>query len=162
MPKKDTLFKDTFGADALKEPFNRKAALYLQAKMGAFIKDPAKRADAEDKIKNLLESSMGQQYNQVSYSKGKEALDGTKGRWYAKTPGAMQFMCRPIRHTLCKGLLIDLDLVNCHPVILLGLCKKRNIIHRHLERYVRLSSMRWWRLGVSQKGTRPRNWFLWP
>lgn len=136
MPKKDTLFNDTFGAHSLKEPFNRKAALYVQANLEDFIQDPAKRADAEDKIKSLLESSMGQQHNKVSYAKGKEALDGTKGRWYAKTPGAMQFMSRAIRHTLCKGVLIDLDLVNCHPSILLGLCKKRNIIHRHLERYV--------------------------
>ena len=136
MPKKDSHFRDTFGVDTLKEPFNRKAALYLQANLGEFIEDPAKRTDAEDNVKNLLDCSMGQHYNKVSYSKGKEALDGTKGRWYAKTPGAMQYLCRPIRHTLCKGHLIDLDFVNCHPTILLGLCKKLSIIHQHLERYV--------------------------
>jgi hypothetical protein len=136
MPKNDTLFKKTFGVDALKEPFNRKAALYLQANLGDFIEDPAKREVAENKIKDLLNSSMGQHHNRVLYAKGKEALDGTKGRWCAQTPGAMQYMSRRIRHTLCKGLWIDLDFVNCYPTILLGLCKKLSIIHQHLERYV--------------------------
>ena len=137
MPKKDTLFKDTFGVDALKEPFNRKAALYLQENLGDFIEDAAKRADADDKIKKLLESSRGRDYNKVSYSKGKEALDGNKGRWFAKTPGAMQYLSRSLRHTLCKELWIDLDFVNCHPTLLLGLCKRLGIVHRRLKRYVR-------------------------
>jgi hypothetical protein len=92
MPKKDSHFRDTFGVDTLKEPFNRKAALYLQANLGEFIEDPAKRTDAEDNVKNLLDCSMGQHYNKVSYSKGKEALDGNKGRWFAKTPGAMALL----------------------------------------------------------------------
>jgi hypothetical protein len=137
MPKKDTLFKDTFGVDTLKEPFNRRAALYLQANLEDFIKDPAKRADADDKIKKLLESSRGRAYNKVSYSKGKAALDGTTGRWFAKTPGAMQYLSRSLRHTLCTELWIDLDFVNCHPTLLLGLCKRLGIIHRRLKRYVR-------------------------
>jgi hypothetical protein len=137
MPKKDSLFKDTFGVDALKEPFNRKAALYLLENLGDFIEDPAKRADADDKIKKLLESSRGRDYNKVCYSKGKEALDGNKGRWFAKTPGAMQYLSRPIRHTLCMGLWIDLDFVNCHPTLLLALCKRLGIVHLRLKRYVR-------------------------
>jgi hypothetical protein len=70
----------------VKQPFNRKVALYLQANLGEFIEDPAKREDAEDNVKNLLDCSMGQHYNKVSYLKGKEALDETKGRWYAETP----------------------------------------------------------------------------
>ena len=66
MPKKDSLFTDTFGIDALKEPFNRNAALYLQEHLADFIQDPAKRVDAADNIKNLLDRSMGRDYNKVS------------------------------------------------------------------------------------------------
>ncbi len=29
---------------------------------------------------------------------------------------------REIRHTLCKGTLIDIDIENCHPVLLLQIC----------------------------------------
>ena len=137
MPKKDAHFIDAFGVGTLKERFNRKAALYLQANLGDFMEDTAKRADADDKIKKLLESSRGRDYNEVSYAKGKEALDGKKGRWFAKTPGAMQYLSRPIRHTLCMGLWIDLDFVNCHPTLLMALCKRLRIPHPHLKSYVR-------------------------
>ena len=57
----------------------------------------------------------------MSYSKSKNS-DGD-GRWFAKNMGSMQNMKRGIRHTICKGIWIDLDIVNCHPTLLLQLCK---------------------------------------
>ena len=57
----------------------------------------------------------------VTYTKASKA--NGRGRWFAKHPGAMQGMKRQIRHTICKGLWIDLDFVNCHPVLLSKLCK---------------------------------------
>ncbi len=55
-----------------------------------------------------------------------------RGDGMQRPPGAMQYMCRPIRHTLCKCHLI----VSTLSTILLGLCKKLSISHQHLQRYV--------------------------
>lgn len=45
-------------------------------------------------------------------------------------------MHRPTRHALCKGIYVDIDMVNCHPSILSQICKQ----HKHpcpkLDKYV--------------------------
>jgi hypothetical protein len=43
---------------------------------------------------------------------------------------------REIRHTLAKNNYVDLDIVNCHPVILYQICVKNQIFPIHLKRYV--------------------------
>ena len=43
---------------------------------------------------------------------------------------------REIRHTLCKGTFIDIDIENCHPVILLQICEANDIGCKYLKRYV--------------------------
>jgi len=42
---------------------------------------------------------------------------------------------RPTRHTIIKNM-VDIDIVNAHPVILLQLCKKFNYPHNYLNQYV--------------------------
>jgi hypothetical protein len=44
-------------------------------------------------------------------------------------------LSRPIRHTIAQGM-IDLDVKNCHPCIVLWLCKKHGIECHYIERYV--------------------------
>lgn len=39
------------------------------------------------------------------------------------------------RSLICKDLMTDIDMVNCHPVIILNLCKKYNVTHKYLEQY---------------------------
>jgi hypothetical protein len=58
------------------------------------------------------------------------------GRWFCKNGVGIQSLPRVIRHTICKGLWIDLDFKNCHPVILSQLCKKHNINCEHLDSYI--------------------------
>lgn len=41
-----------------------------------------------------------------------------------------------IRHTLANKYYVDIDMVNCHPVILYQLCKKNNIECQELEHYI--------------------------
>lgn len=43
---------------------------------------------------------------------------------------------REIRHTLAKGKFIDIDIENCHPVLLLQICQKNNIVCKYLKKYV--------------------------
>ncbi len=43
---------------------------------------------------------------------------------------------REIRHTLAKGTFIDIDIENCHPVILLQICEANDIETKYLKKYV--------------------------
>jgi len=56
------------------------------------------------------------------------------GRRFTKDIGLTN-LSRPIRHTISKNL-IDIDMKNAHPCILLYLCKKYNLHTPYLERYV--------------------------
>mmetsp|Transcript_36926 Transcript_36926/g.92763 ORF Transcript_36926/g.92763 Transcript_36926/m.92763 type:complete len:826 (-) Transcript_36926:213-2690(-) len=114
-------FAAAFGVQYMTERFNREAALYVRDYMDVFISEAGEREYALEEIKALLEKSQGGSCINVPYAKG--AMANGKGRWYAKNHGAMQGMNRRVRHTICNGLWIDLDFVNCHPVILSDMCK---------------------------------------
>ena len=43
---------------------------------------------------------------------------------------------RELRHTLCKGKFTDIDIENCHPVLLLQICEANNIDVKYLKEYV--------------------------
>ena len=57
-----------------------------------------------------------------------------KGRLFAKN--SLQGISRVVRHTLCKELCIDIDIVNAHNVFLLYYCEKHNIKCEWLKYYV--------------------------
>jgi hypothetical protein len=71
-------------------------------------------------LTNIFEIQ-GESHIDVSYSKSKNSEGG--GRWFAGNMGSMQNMKRGVRHTICKDIWIDLDIVNCHPTLLSQLCK---------------------------------------
>jgi len=56
-----------------------------------------------------------------------------KGRLFGKN--SLQGVNKIVRHTLCKDLCIDIDIVNCHNVFLQFYCKKNNIDFSHLSYY---------------------------
>lgn len=45
-------------------------------------------------------------------------------------------MRKELRHTLAKGYYVDIDIINCHPVLLLQVCQKNNIDNNYLCKYV--------------------------
>ena len=49
---------------------------------------------------------------------------------------SLQRINKLVRGALCHGRYIDYDMVNCHPVLLVHICKSRNIPCRQLERYM--------------------------
>ena len=57
------------------------------------------------------------QYKPCSYLKD--------GRIYGTN--SLQTLPRPLRHTLCEGIYVDIDIVNCHPNLIEDLCSKLNI-----------------------------------
>ena len=58
------------------------------------------------------------------------------GRFFAVGIGSFQSFSKIIRHTLIHDTHIDIDIVNCHPVILLQYCIRTNIKCKQLKHYV--------------------------
>ena len=58
------------------------------------------------------------------------------GRFFADKGLSLQSMSRQIRHTIAKEFYNDLDIVNCHPVLLLAKCKMHDIDCNYLNDYI--------------------------
>ena len=57
------------------------------------------------------------------------------GRLQSKSP-SLQRIYNGFRGILCNDKMIDLDMKNCHPVILVNLCKEHNIKYNYLLDYI--------------------------
>lgn len=69
----------------------------------------------------------------VQYNKVKNML---YGRVNPLKSLSLFTMRKEIRHTLAKNNYVDIDIVNCHPVLLLQVCQKNNIDTDYLHEYV--------------------------
>jgi len=69
---------------------------------------------------------------EVKYKQSKNEI----GRYYAFKGRSLQGMPREIRHTVARDFYVDIDIVNCHPTLLLQYCKKNDIPCIALEDYV--------------------------
>jgi len=58
------------------------------------------------------------------------------GRKFALRAEGLQSFSRPIRHTLSAGLYQDIDIVNCHPAILVQYCEKKGYACECIKDYV--------------------------
>jgi P4 family phage/plasmid primase-like protien len=58
------------------------------------------------------------------------------GRYICRDILGLQGISRPLRHTFCEDIYRDLDVVNCHPLIYLNLCKQHNLPTTYLEIYI--------------------------
>ena len=94
---------------------------------------------------NLLtraERRMLKKYSSLMDESGKipityEQKLGEIGRFFALHGLSLQSFSKKIRHTLVHKSHIDIDIVNCHPVLLLQYCKKQNIKCKYLTEYVK-------------------------
>jgi hypothetical protein len=68
----------------------------------------------------------------IKYFNSKKDIS-KKGRLYGSN--SLQSVTRIIRHTLCKDLCIDIDIVNAHNVLLQHLLNKHNIEHVFIKYY---------------------------
>jgi len=60
---------------------------------------------------------------------------GDYGRRYSDGT-SLQGLCKVIRHTIAKEYYKDIDIANCHPVILEHYCKTNNIRCSNLSYYI--------------------------
>ena len=59
------------------------------------------------------------------------------GRTFCRWSAGLQTLRKEIRHTLSKDYYTDIDIVNCHPVLLLQILKINNYTNiRYLTKYV--------------------------
>lgn len=58
------------------------------------------------------------------------------GRVFPEKGLSLGSLRREIRHTLCNNKYVDIDIENCHPQLLLQICKANDIPVNYLEQYV--------------------------
>ena len=67
--------------------------------------------------------------------KTKYKQNSSFGRFYALGSLSLQALPREIRHTIANEFYTDIDIKNCHPVILSFLCAERGIVCKCLNKY---------------------------
>jgi len=117
---------ETFNYTALQAIINNKKKFKSQLRKSCFKGkyDPFLLAE-----KYLNKSSFGKIHVKYVQKEG-------KGRYWAIEQLSMQSMCREIRHTIANENYVDIDIENCHPVILNHLCEKFNFVKTNLNYYV--------------------------
>lgn len=145
------LFEQRFGVLTFREPFDRQRALYLLQHWDKLPgtstldidQDDQQVVDAEttkltakECLAKLLRNAQGSAFIESSYKKAKGSP--LAGRWFCANFPSLQTLSRRVRHTICVHMWIDLDFVNCHPVVLEQLCKnqKQPIDCENLTRYI--------------------------
>jgi hypothetical protein len=74
----------------------------------------------------------------IKYSKAEvvyKKLEHDYGRVFPNKSLSLGTLAREIRHTICKDYYADIDIVNCHCVILEQICKANNIQCKNLSLY---------------------------
>jgi len=61
----------------------------------------------------------------------------SKGRYWALKSLSLQSLPREIRHTISQDYYIDIDVANCHPVILRYLCRENGYLCDKLDYYIK-------------------------
>lgn len=78
-------------------------------------------------------SRYGQRGVKVSYKRPKYCKTG---REFVTEGVGLQAFAKPIRHTICNGIYKDVDVKNCHPVLLLQICKNKDYPCAKIEKYI--------------------------
>lgn len=144
-----SIFKKSFGVSSFIERVNLPALSYIIDNYNNLKSDIEKEDlndDIDFKINNYNPLAIVSKYHRIYKQKNKNYIEVKYsksscyplqcGRWFANNSLSLQSFPRVIRHTISKGLYIDLDFINCHPTILNQLCSKNDIECPILNRYV--------------------------
>lgn len=135
----DESFKKSFGVNSLYEICNDKALLYIINNWKEVEKQFDKEWDVDYKPKVIMTKYLNNyKKNNIINIKYKKSdnYNNKIGRFFCLNGIGIQSLPRRIRHTICKGLYIDLDFKNAHPSILKTLCNIYNIECPYLTKYV--------------------------
>ena len=135
----DESFKKSFGYNQLYEIHNDKAMTFIINNWKQLEKQIDKDWDIDYKPKTIMSKYLNaykkHNINIIKYKKS-DNYDNKIGRFFCNGGVGIQSLPRIIRHTICKGLYIDLDFKNCHPVILNHLCEFYKIECSYLKKYI--------------------------
>lgn len=56
---------------------------------------------------------------------------------YVGAPGSVDVLVRELRHIICHKYCVDIDIVNCHPVLLYQMAEQKGVSVPNLEDYVK-------------------------
>ncbi len=126
--KTSSSFKKDFNASKLYEVIHKAKLAYIINNWKTIEKDIIKEDELKGnyKPKTLLTKyyNIYKKDDIISIGYRKCDVYETKiGRYFCNSSIGIQSLPRKIRHTLCKGLYIDLDFKNAHPTIVQQLCK---------------------------------------
>lgn len=120
----------------LKESFDQNKLNYI-VKHKDEIKEQMRKSCFEDPNYNPF--LMAEKYLKKSFN-GKIAVKYKQKRGYGRFccigGTGLQSLCREIRHTIARDYYQDIDVVNCHPVVLEHLCEKKGFAHNHLSEFI--------------------------
>ena len=104
---------------------------------------------------SLLKETFNNPFSSISYDNEKQQLekylklikdnkatvnykqaDIKYGRVFPKNSLGLFSIRREIRHTLSRDNYYDIDIENCHPVILYQICQANNIRCKYLKKYI--------------------------
>lgn len=100
----------------------------------AFNPRTNERLDWTATISKLREYKASKNAEGVSHILYSPSRNSPKGRLFSKTP-SLQGMPRPLRHTIAKDIMYDIDLKNCHPEILKWYCRNEGIKLEYVAHY---------------------------
>lgn len=92
------------------------------------------KADSKKRFTDLYNITEKNNNHKVIYKQSKKS--GGRLRYYPFKGLGLGLMPNMVRGTLSKGVYYDIDMINCHPSILLNLCKKLNINTIHVKKLV--------------------------
>jgi hypothetical protein len=119
------------------EIYNREALISIVKNRNyyeQFLKKDNSFYNPFDLCEKYLDVSCGDSKNMVAVQYHKNQ---GQGRQFAKGQLSLQSMPRLIRGSISKNLYYDLDMVNCHPVIIHNLCANKGFNAMYLDMYIR-------------------------
>ena len=133
-------FKKSFGYTCLNEIIHKDKLEYILKNWKLFEKQLNSDSwDIDYNPKTLLSKYFNKYKDSniiaIKYKKTDKYATSI-GRYFCNSGLGIQSLPRKIRHTICKGLYIDLDFKNAHPVILKQLCDTYDIKCPNLTTYV--------------------------
>jgi len=148
-----------------------RSAHYLLSKLDAEFFAIHQDEDSEKQskmanVKKILQAfTRGGGVKKTNYKKSMFDTEGVL-RWYVNA--GIQQLPSVFRGLLCKSM-VDIDMINAHPAILLNLCERYDIPHHYLNEYVehrddliarkqttKIATLKCLNKGYKQKGT---TWF---
>ena len=122
------------------EKYDARKLMYILTHPGEFAEIFSKASQGQEDplviatkyFANSTFDDTGMGYKRVEYHRGAEG----KGRWIPTGSQSLAYITRGVRHIISDQFYVDIDCVNCHPMILKQLCARNQISALALNNYI--------------------------